>query len=111
MNLDAAPEIPLQIQLGGTVTNPVVKADVGTLTSSVAQGAQQAGKQAVEQKVDSAAMRVVQERTARTVGEVEARIFEPQLMVQVTGREEIAPIAAEADQRLTAVLAALPTAD
>ncbi len=41
----------------------------------------------------------------------QVRIFEPQLMVQVTGREEIAPIAAEADQRLTAVLSALPTAD
>jgi uncharacterized protein (DUF302 family) len=39
----------------------------------------------------------------------QVRIFEPQLMVQVTGREEIAPIAAEADQRLTAVLSALPT--
>ena len=41
----------------------------------------------------------------------QVRIFEPQLMVQVTGRDEIAPIAAEADQRLTAVLSALPTAD
>jgi uncharacterized protein (DUF302 family) len=41
----------------------------------------------------------------------QVRIFEPQLMVQVTGREQIAPIAAEADQRLTAVLAALPTTD
>ena len=41
----------------------------------------------------------------------QVRIFEPQLMVQITGREEIAPIAAEADQRLTAVLSALPTAD
>jgi uncharacterized protein (DUF302 family) len=41
----------------------------------------------------------------------QVRIFEPQLMVQVTGREEIAPIAAEADQRLTAVLSTLPTAD
>ncbi len=41
----------------------------------------------------------------------QVRIFEPQLMVQVTGREEIAPIAAEADQRLTAALSALPTVD
>ena len=31
----------------------------------------------------------------------QVRIFEPQLMVQVTGLEEIAPIAAEADQRLS----------
>ena len=41
----------------------------------------------------------------------QVRIFEPQLMVQVTGRQELAPIADEADQRLTAVLSALPTAD
>ncbi|MDQ3224279.1 MAG: hypothetical protein M3Q75_12540, partial [Gemmatimonadota bacterium] len=61
IDLSSAPVIPLAIQLGGTVTNPVVKADVGSLTSSVAQGAQQAVKQAVEQKVDSVAMRVVQE--------------------------------------------------
>jgi uncharacterized protein involved in outer membrane biogenesis len=61
IDLSAAPEIPLDIQLGGTVTNPLIKADVGSLTSSVAQGAQQAVKQAVTEKVDSAAMRVVQE--------------------------------------------------
>ena len=61
IDLGAAPEIPLNIQLGGTVTDPAVKADVGSLASSVAQGAQQAVKQAVTQKVDSAAMRAVQE--------------------------------------------------
>jgi hypothetical protein len=61
VNLSAAPEIPLAIQLGGTVTNPSVKADVGSLTSSVAKGAEQAVRQAVTEKVDSAAMRVVQE--------------------------------------------------
>jgi len=46
INIAAAPEIPLGVQLGGSVTNPVVKADVGTLTSSVTQGASQAVKQA-----------------------------------------------------------------
>jgi hypothetical protein len=61
VNFSAAPEIPLGIQLGGTVTNPSVKADVGSLTSSVTKGAEQAVKQAVEQKVDSAAMRLVQQ--------------------------------------------------
>jgi hypothetical protein len=60
VDLSAAPEIPLAIQLGGTVTNPSVNVDVGSLTSSVAQGAQQAVKQAVTEKVDSAAMRAVQ---------------------------------------------------
>jgi hypothetical protein len=61
VNLSAASEIPLGIQLGGTVTNPTVKADVGSVTSSVTSGAQQAVKQAVTQKVDSTAMRAVQE--------------------------------------------------
>jgi len=61
INLSAAPEIPLGIQLGGTVTNPSVKADVGNVASSVTAGAQQAVKQAVTQKVDSAALRAVQE--------------------------------------------------
>jgi hypothetical protein len=59
LDLSAAPRIPLAIQLGGTVTNPSVKADVGTLTSSVAKGAEQAVKQAVTQKVDTAAARLV----------------------------------------------------
>jgi hypothetical protein len=61
VDLNAAPEIPLGIQLGGTVTNPSVKADVGSVASSVAAGVQQAATQAVTQKVDSAAMRAVQE--------------------------------------------------
>ena len=65
LNLSAAPEIPLGIQLSGTVTNPSVKVDVGSLTSSVTQGAQQAVKQAVTQKVDSAAMRLVQQAEAQ----------------------------------------------
>ena len=59
VNLAAAPVIPLGIQVGGSVTDPTVKADVGSLTSNVAQGAQQAVKEAVTQKVDSAALRLV----------------------------------------------------
>jgi hypothetical protein len=61
IDLSAAPEIPLKIQLGGTVTNPVVEAGVGSLATSVAKGAETAVKQAVTQKVDSAAMRLVQQ--------------------------------------------------
>ncbi len=41
----------------------------------------------------------------------QVRVFDPLLMAQVTGREEIAPIAAEAEQRLSAALAALPQID
>jgi hypothetical protein len=65
IDISAAPEIPLGVQLGGTVTNPVVKADVGTLTSSITQGATQAVKEAATAKVDSAAMRLVQEAEQR----------------------------------------------
>jgi hypothetical protein len=61
INLAQAPEIPLAVQLTGTVTTPSIKVDVGSLASSVTTGAQQAVKQAVTQKVDSAAMRLVQE--------------------------------------------------
>jgi len=60
IDINTAPEIPLAAQLGGTVTNPSVKVDIGNLTSSVAQGASQAVKAAVTQKVDSAALRAVQ---------------------------------------------------
>ena len=68
LNLSAAPEIPLAIQLGGTVTSPSVKADVGSLTSSVTEGAQKAVEQAATQKVDSAAMRLVQEAEQQAAG-------------------------------------------
>jgi hypothetical protein len=61
IDLSAAPEIPLAIQLGGTVTSPTVTADVGSLASSVQQGAEQAVKQAVTAKVDTAAARLVAE--------------------------------------------------
>ncbi|HET9039630.1 MAG TPA: AsmA-like C-terminal region-containing protein, partial [Gemmatimonadales bacterium] len=42
VDLSAAPEIPLGIQLGGTVTSPSVKVDVGSLASSVTAGAEKA---------------------------------------------------------------------
>ncbi len=61
VDLSSASLIPLGIQLGGKVTDPIVKADVGSLTTSVAQGAQEAVKKTVEQKVDTVAMRVVRE--------------------------------------------------
>jgi hypothetical protein len=65
VNLASAAEVPLQIQLAGKVTDPIVKVDLGTITSSVAAGAQQAVEQAVTQKVDSAAMRLVAEAESR----------------------------------------------
>jgi hypothetical protein len=64
-NLSSAAEIPLNIQLAGKVTDPTVKVDFGSITSSVAAGAQQAVTQAVTQKVDSAALRLVAEAEGR----------------------------------------------
>jgi hypothetical protein len=61
VNLTNAAEVPLKIQLGGKITDPVVKADLGSVTTSVAQGATTAVKEAVEQKVDSAALKAVAE--------------------------------------------------
>jgi hypothetical protein len=59
IDLSAAPEVPLGIQLGGTVTSPTVTADVRSLASSVKQGTEQAVKQAVTQKADTAAAKLV----------------------------------------------------
>ncbi len=61
LDLSSAAVIPLGIQLAGKVTDPVVKVDVASVTTSVAQGAQTAVKEAVEQRVDSAALRAVAE--------------------------------------------------
>jgi len=61
VDLTAAPEIPLGIQVGGTVTSPSVMVDVGSLASSVTAGAENALREAATEKVDSAALRLVQE--------------------------------------------------
>lgn len=59
IDLNAAPEIPLGIKLGGKLTSPSVSADVGSLTSSIAGSVQDAAKQAVTEKVDSAKAKLV----------------------------------------------------
>jgi hypothetical protein len=55
LDLGAAPEIPLAIQLGGTITNPTVKAGVGSAASSAVAAAQQA----VTQQASAAASQLV----------------------------------------------------
>jgi len=65
LDLSAAPEIPLAIQVGGTVTSPSVSVDASSLAGSVKQTAEQAAKQAVTEKVDSAQLRLVQEAEQR----------------------------------------------
>jgi hypothetical protein len=59
IDLNAASEIPLGIQLAGTVTNPAVKVDLGSVASS-AKGAGQAVQQAAQKKVSAEATRLVQ---------------------------------------------------
>jgi hypothetical protein len=58
-NLGAASEVPLNIGLSGKITDPNVKVGLGSVTSTVASGAQQAVTQAVTQKVDSVALQAV----------------------------------------------------
>ena len=60
IDLSSAQEIPLGVQLTGTVTNPSVKADVGSLASSTTKGAEQAVRQAATKKVSAEATRLVQ---------------------------------------------------
>jgi len=60
-NLGAASEVPLNIGLSGKITDPNVKVGLGSVTSTMASGAQQAVTQAVTQKVDSVALRAVAE--------------------------------------------------
>jgi vacuolar-type H+-ATPase subunit H len=62
--LATAPEIPLAIQIGGTVTNPSVKVDVSSIASSVTTGA----KELVTTKANAEATRLVQEADERAAG-------------------------------------------
>ncbi|HEX6815685.1 MAG TPA: AsmA-like C-terminal region-containing protein [Gemmatimonadaceae bacterium] len=61
LDLGAAAEIPLAIQLGGTVTSPTVKVGVGNAASSAVAAAQQA----VTQQASAAAAQVVAEAEQR----------------------------------------------
>jgi hypothetical protein len=109
INLAAAPEIPLGIKLGGTITDPTVSADVGSLTSSVTQGAEQAVKQAVTQKVDSAGLRLVAEAEQRAAG-IRQQGESLAAKVKLTGYQQADSLAAKAQGPL-AKIAAKPAAD
>jgi hypothetical protein len=61
IDLNAAPEIPLAVTIGGTVTNPTVKADVGSVAASAAKAAEQA----VATKVSAEAARLVTDAEQR----------------------------------------------
>ncbi|HEX5819237.1 MAG TPA: AsmA-like C-terminal region-containing protein [Gemmatimonadales bacterium] len=60
VDLGGAAEIPLSIQLGGTVTSPSVKVDVDSLASSVTAGAQQAVTAAVTQRASAEALKLIE---------------------------------------------------
>jgi hypothetical protein len=110
VNLDAAAEIPLGIQLGGTVTNPSVKVDVGSVASSVQQGVQQAVQQAATQKVDSAAMRVVQQAEQKAAAiRQEAQALADK--VKGEGYQQADSITARASSNPLLQAAAKPAAD
>jgi len=61
VNLAAAPEIPLAIRVGGTVTSPTVDVDV----ASVASSAKAAVQQAVTKRASAAATQLVQDAEQR----------------------------------------------
>ena len=65
IDLKAAPEIELGVQLAGTVTNPSVKIDAASVASSVKQGVEQAVREGAAQKVSAEATRLVQEAEQR----------------------------------------------
>ena len=83
IDLQAAPEVELGIQLTGTVTNPSVKVDVASIAASVREGAEQAvreqvtrGAEAAEQRVQEVteeARQKAQAEVERLVGEAENR--------------------------------------
>lgn len=68
IDLAAAPEIPLAVQIGGTVTNPTVKLDLASAASSVKAAAQQA----VTQQVSAAATQLVAEAQQRAAAIVQS---------------------------------------
>ena len=61
IDLAAAPEIPLDVGISGTVTNPVVNVGMGNLASSATKGAEQAVQQAATKKVTAEATKLVQQ--------------------------------------------------
>lgn len=68
IDLQAAQAVELGIQLAGTVTNPAVKVDAGSVVASAKEGAEQAVREAATKKVSAEATRLVQEAEQRAAG-------------------------------------------
>ena len=84
VDLQAAQEIALGIELGGTVTSPSISTDIGSVPGSVAQTAgkavQEAAEQRVTQAVDSAKLRAAAEAEKRAASiKAEARALAEQV--------------------------------
>jgi hypothetical protein len=109
IDLSAAPEIPLGIRIGGTVTSPSVTADVSNLASSVKQGAEQAVKQAITQKVDTVGARLVAEAEQKAAA-VRQQAESLAATVKREGYQQADSLTARASSPL-ARLAAKPAAD
>jgi hypothetical protein len=109
VDLTAAPEIALGLQLGGTVTSPTVKADVSSAATSVKETAQKAVTQAVNQKVDSAGPRLVAEAEQKAAA-IRQQGESLAAGVKRTGYQQADSLTAKASGPL-AQLAAKPAAD
>ena len=106
VNLAAAPEIPLAIQVGGTVTSPTVKVDVGTLTSSVTKNV----TEAVTTKMSAEATRMVQEAEQRaTAMRQEAQTLADK--VKTEGYRQADSLVAKAGDNALVQMAAKPAAE
>ncbi|HEY7479536.1 MAG TPA: AsmA-like C-terminal region-containing protein [Gemmatimonadales bacterium] len=68
INLQAAPEVQLGIQLAGTVTNPAVKVDAASAVASVKEQATDAVREAATQKLSAESARLVQEAEQQAAG-------------------------------------------
>jgi hypothetical protein len=106
LNLAAAPEIPLAIQVGGTVTSPSVKVDVCSLTSSVTKGVEQADTT----KVSAEATQLVQEAEQRAAGiRKDAQTLADK--VKSEGHQQADSLVAKAGDNPLVQAAAKPAAD
>ena len=65
IDLKAASEIELGVQLAGTVTNPSVKVDAGSVVASAKEGVEQAVREGVTRQAAAEATRLVQEAEQR----------------------------------------------
>jgi hypothetical protein len=65
IDLKAASEIELGVQLAGTVTNPSVKVDAGSIVASAKEGVEQAVREGAARKISAEATRLIQEAEQR----------------------------------------------